>query len=78
MPDRVIIRGGLVIDGSGDEPFEADVAVSAGRIAEIGSELTGDQVIDASGALVAPGFIDLHTHYDPQVLWDPWLSPSST
>ncbi|MBW2422088.1 MAG: amidohydrolase family protein [Deltaproteobacteria bacterium] len=78
MPDRVIIRGGLVVDGSGDEPFEADVAVSAGRIAEIGSELKGDQVIDASGALVAPGFIDLHTHYDPQVLWDPWLSPSST
>jgi N-acyl-D-aspartate/D-glutamate deacylase len=77
MRERLIIRAGLVVDGSGGEPFEADIAVRDGRIAEIGPELTGDRVIDAEGALVAPGFIDLHTHYDPQVLWDPWLTPSS-
>ena len=76
MRERLIIRGGLVVDGSGQEPFEADVAVREGRIEEIGPELEGEGVIDAEGAMVVPGFIDLHTHYDPQVLWDPWLTPS--
>ncbi len=74
---EVTIRGGLVVDGSGREPRPADVGVDGGRITAIAAELAGREVIDARGCLVAPGFIDLHTHYDPQVLWDPMLSPSS-
>ncbi len=73
----LVVRGGLVVDGTGEDPRRADVAVSGGRIASIGSDLTGRRVVDAAGALVVPGFIDIHTHYDPQATWDPWLTPSS-
>ena len=71
-----VIRGGTVIDGTGAPGFKADVLVRDGRIAEIGPNLSGDRVLDASGAVVSPGFIDIHTHYDAQVFWDPSLTPS--
>jgi N-acyl-D-amino-acid deacylase len=71
------IRGGLVVDGSGRAPFRADVGIDGASITAIEPDLAGHEVVDASGCLIAPGFIDLHTHYDPQVLWDPMLSPSS-
>ncbi|MDX1498436.1 MAG: amidohydrolase family protein [Woeseiaceae bacterium] len=71
------IVGGQVYDGSGGPPVTADVAVTDGRIAEVGSAKgRATRVIDASGAIVTPGFIDLHTHYDGQVSWDEELRPS--
>ena len=72
----LVIRGGTVVDGTGAPPVVADVAVTDGRIVEIGPSLDGDRVLDASGHHVAPGFIDIHTHYDAQVFWDPALTPS--
>ena len=76
MADTVI-RGGTVIDGTGAQGFVADVAVTNGLISEIGSTLTGDRVLDATDQVVSPGFIDIHSHYDAQVFWDPALTPSS-
>ncbi len=73
---RVVLRGGTVVDGTGNPGFTADVAIADGRITEIGPSLQGDTEIDASGRIVAPGFIDIHTHYDAQVFWDPALTPS--
>lgn len=74
----LVIRGGTVIDGGGGAPFEADVAVSRGRIAAVGQNLgAGAEEIDARGLLVTPGFVDLHTHYDGQVTWENRLTPSS-
>ena len=72
-----VIRGGTIIDGSGRDRFMSDVRVVDGRIEAIGAGLEGDVVLDASGCIVAPGFIDIHTHYDAQVFWDPSLTPSS-
>jgi N-acyl-D-amino-acid deacylase len=72
----IVIRGGTVLDGLGGPGIEADVLVREGRIAEIGRGLSGDKALDASGAVVTPGFIDIHTHYDAQVFWDPALTPS--
>jgi len=72
----IVIRGGTVIDGTGAPGVEADLLVKDGRVAEIGTGLSGDRELDASGAVVAPGFIDIHTHYDAQVFWDPALTPS--
>lgn len=73
----LLIRGGSVIDGSGSAARVADVGVQGGRIAAIGPQLHGAQrVIEAEGLVVAPGFIDVHTHYDAQILWDPLLSIS--
>lgn len=77
MAVDLVIRGGTVYDGSGAPGQVADVAVADGRIAEIGPNLHGDDELDASGCAVAPGFVDVHTHYDAQVLWDPGLRPSS-
>ena len=77
MDAEVVIRGGTVVDGSGSPGRRADVAVDHGRIAEVGPGLTGSRELDASGLVVAPGFIDIHTHYDAQVFWDPWLTPSA-
>lgn len=72
-----LIAGGRIVDGSGAEPFEADVAIKDGRIAAVGHNLgAAARTIDATGALVTPGFVDIHCHYDGQVEWDPWLSPS--
>jgi N-acyl-D-aspartate/D-glutamate deacylase len=73
----LVIRGATVVDGLGHDPRRADVAVKDGRIAamgEIGSDAT--EIVDAGGLTLMPGIIDIHTHYDAQVTWDPTLSPS--
>jgi N-acyl-D-amino-acid deacylase len=72
----LVIRGGTVIDGTGSPSVVADVAIEAGRITAIGPDLSGDRILEADGHVVAPGFIDIHTHYDAQVFWDPALTPS--
>jgi N-acyl-D-amino-acid deacylase len=72
----VVIRGGTVVDGTGAPGRLADVAIEGDRVVAIGPGLTGDREIDATGCVVAPGFIDIHTHYDAQVFWDPALTPS--
>ena len=74
----LVIRGGIVVDGTGRPPFEADVALAHDRIAAIGKFTAGkSEEIDARGLLVTPGFVDLHTHYDGQAVWDSRLAPSS-
>src|SRR5690349_3626412 len=76
-PD-LVIRGGTIADGKGGELFEADVAISGGRISEVGKVAgKGKEEIDARGKLVAPGFVDVHTHYDGQVTWSQDITPSS-
>ena len=74
--DTLVIRGGTVVDGSGSPGLRADVAIAAGKIVEVGDNLKGDRTLEADGCVVAPGFIDIHTHYDAQVFWDPALTPS--
>ncbi len=74
----LVIRGGLIYDGSGAAPYPADIAIDGDRIAAIGSiNAAGKDEIDAAGKIVTPGFVDIHTHYDGQVTWDPYLAPSS-
>jgi len=74
----LVIRGGRVVDGSGAEGFDADVAVKDGRIAAVGTVAgSGVEEIDARGRLVTPGFVDIHTHYDGQATWDGRMQPSS-
>ncbi len=74
----LVIRGGSVVDGSGAEPVVADVAVTGDRITAIGRALpAGGQEIDATGKIVTPGFVDVHTHYDGQATWDEELAPST-
>jgi N-acyl-D-amino-acid deacylase len=74
----LVVRNGTVIDGTGGEPREADVAVQDGRIAAVGRIAgAGREEIDARGMAVTPGFVDIHTHYDGQVTWDDRFSPSS-
>ncbi|MCR9079209.1 MAG: amidohydrolase family protein [Hyphomonadaceae bacterium] len=74
----LVVRGGFVVDGSGAPGREEDIAIKHGKIAEIGEVRgTGTEEIDAQGKLVAPGFVDIHTHYDGQVTWGDALSPSS-
>ena len=77
MDGEIVIRGGTLIDGSGSPARHADVAVSRGHLVGIGDNLRGHRELDASGQVVSPGFIDIHTHYDAQVFWDPWLTPSA-
>jgi len=74
----LIIRNGTVIDGTGAERFNADVAIKDGKVAKIG-QITdaATKEIDAAGKLVTPGWVDIHTHYDGQATWDPLLAPSS-
>ena len=78
MSYSMVIRGGTVIDGTGAAPFLADVGLQGDRIVEVG-EITahGDEEIDATGKIVTPGFVDVHTHYDGQVTWEGTLAPSS-
>ncbi len=75
----LVIRNGSIADGSGNEPFESDIAMAGGLITAVGSGLAiaGREEIDAGGLLVTPGFVDLHTHYDGQVTWEHRLRPTS-
>jgi N-acyl-D-aspartate/D-glutamate deacylase len=74
----LVVRNGLVVDGTGGEPYKGDVAIKDGKIIEVGTVAgTGKEEIDATGCIVTPGFVDLHTHYDGHVLWDTHLKPSS-
>jgi len=78
MSYDLIIRNGKVVDGLGNQPVLADLAVDGDQIAEIGDiSAKGKQEIDANGNVVTPGFVDLHTHFDAQVGWDPALTPAS-
>ena len=78
MSHDLIIRDGLLVDGNGGEPYAGDVAVDGDTIVAVGKvDGKGKQEINAAGAAVTPGFIDLHTHLDAQVGWDPLLTPTS-
>jgi len=74
-----LIKGGMIIDGTRTPRYRGDVAIRGGIVAEIGhiDESRAAKVLDAEGMIVAPGFVDLHTHYDAQVFWDPYCSISS-
>src|SRR5215470_13992195 len=73
----LVIRNGTVVDGHGGTPVLADVAVDGGRITAVGDMPDpGREELDATGLVVTPGFVDVHTHYDGQVTWDPLLTPS--
>lgn len=72
----LVIRGGLVVDGTGAPARRADVSITDGRVVEIGDVGPGRRVIDVDGQVVAPGFVDVHTHIDAQVCWDTSLGPS--
>jgi len=75
----LVLRGGLIVDGSGDAPFQGDVAIDGGKIVAVGVvKGAGREEIDARGKLITPGFVDVHTHYDGQVLWEDRLAPSSS
>ncbi len=79
MDHDLVIKGGTVVDGSGGEPMQADIAVDAGRISRIGrlGDVQAGETIDATNKIVTPGFVDLHTHLDAQVGWDPEMRSSS-
>ena len=73
----LVIRGGTVVDGTGAAPRRADVAVEGDRVVAVGTDIgPGKREVDATGQLVTPGWVDVHTHYDGQVTWDPHLTPS--
>src|SRR5882762_3131783 len=76
--DDLLVRGATLYDGSGADPFRADLAVLDGRIRAIGASLrvAARQTIDAGGLALMPGIIDSHTHFDAQLTWDPYVRPS--
>ena len=77
MTHDLVIRGGTVVDGTGSEPKTADVAIDGDTVVAVGEvELSGVKEIDATGKLVTPGFVDIHTHLDAQLGWDPLGSSS--
>ena len=77
MTYDLVIRGGTVVDGTGAPRFRADLGISSGRVAAIGDVgRNARHVLDAEGLTFTPGFVDLHTHYDAQVTWDPLCTPS--
>lgn len=74
----LLIKGGTVVDGTGCEPYVADVAISGDKVVAVGTDLgEAEKVYDADGCYVAPGFVDIHTHYDGQATWDQEMAPSS-
>ena len=79
MTHELIIRGGDLLDGTGSAPMRADVAIDGTRITAVGDlgDADAHEIIDANGKMVTPGFVDLHTHFDAQIGWDPQLRPSS-
>src|SRR3954464_5624746 len=73
----IVIRGGTIIDGTGKAAFSGDVAIAEGRITGVGGKQgPARREIDALGLMVTPGWVDVHTHYDGQAMWDPLLAPS--
>ena len=73
----IVIRGGTLVDGSGEAAYLGDLAISGGRIAAVGEvAASGWREIEADGLAVTPGFIDVHTHYDAQYTWDPYATSS--
>jgi len=73
----IVIKNGLVVDGSGGAPYRADVAIHGDRIAAVGKITDlATRTIDAEGHIVTPGFVDIHTHLDAQISWDPMASSS--
>ncbi|MEM7468946.1 MAG: amidohydrolase family protein, partial [Pseudomonadota bacterium] len=77
MSHDLVIRNGLVVDGTGAPGTHADIAVSEGKITEVGKiDGSAKETIDASDLIVSPGFVDPHTHYDAQICWDDVTSPS--
>ncbi len=74
----LVIRNGTILDGSGKPGFAGDIAIDGGKIVAVGGKAgAGRRELDANGLLVTPGWVDIHTHYDGQIFWDPYLSPSS-
>src|SRR5205085_9748210 len=72
----LVIKGGTIVDGTGADRYSGDVGIDDGRITAVGGALDGERTIDADGAVVAPGWVDVHTHYDGQATWDDELDPS--
>ncbi|HEX5536068.1 MAG TPA: amidohydrolase family protein, partial [Sphingobium sp.] len=74
----VVIRGGTIVDGTGAQPYVADIGVKDGIITQIGAiNTSASEEIDARGLTVTPGFVDVHTHYDGQITWENRMAPSS-
>ncbi len=75
----LVIRGGTIVDGTGRAPFVGDLALRGGKVVAIGGKLAGEaaETIDAQGLIVTPGFVDIHSHYDGQALFDDSLAPSN-